>query len=56
MQAAVDRLKASIRENDDSSVETTGLQQTLSFVDSMNRTVEAAPRVEVGRGQTNRGC
>jgi HlyD family secretion protein len=41
-QAAVDRIDASLRENDDASVETTGLQQALSYVDSMNRTVEAA--------------
>lgn len=41
-QAAVDRLEASIRENDDVSVEQTGLAQTLNFVDSMARTVEAA--------------
>jgi HlyD family secretion protein len=40
--ADVDRLKASIRENDDASVEKTGLQQALSFVQSMDRTVEAA--------------
>lgn len=53
-QAAVDRLKASIRENDDSSVETTGLQQTLSFVESMNRTVEAAAaRVKSGEAKLN---
>ena len=53
-QAAVDRLKASIRENDDTSVETTGLQQTLSFVDSMNRTVEAAAaRVKSGEAKLN---
>ncbi|MFO0896127.1 MAG: HlyD family efflux transporter periplasmic adaptor subunit [Pirellulales bacterium] len=41
-QAAVERLEASIRENDDVSVEQTGLAQTLNFVDSMARTVEAA--------------
>jgi len=41
-QAAVDRLEASIQENDDVSVEQTGLAQTLNFVDSMARTVEAA--------------
>jgi HlyD family secretion protein len=40
--ADVDRLKASIRENDDASVEQTGLKQSLSFVQSMDRTVEAA--------------
>lgn len=41
-QASVERLEASIRENDDVSVEQTGLAQTLNFVDSMARTVEAA--------------
>ena len=30
------------RENDDASVEQTGLKQSLSFVQSMDRTVEAA--------------
>ncbi len=41
-KAAVDRLEASIKENDDVTVETTTLEQALNFVDSMNRTVEAA--------------
>src|SRR5262249_9798815 len=50
--AAVDRLKASIRENDDASVEQTGLKQTLSFVESMDRAVEAAKaRVEAGKAK-----
>ena len=52
--AAVDRLKASIRENDDASVESTGLKQARSFVDSMNRTVEAAAaRVKAGEAKLN---
>jgi HlyD family secretion protein len=41
-QAIVDRLKASIKENDDVSVEGTALTQTLSMVESVDRTVEAA--------------
>ena len=50
--AAVDRLKASIRENDDASVETTGLQQSLEYVKSIDRTVEAAKaQVESGRAK-----
>jgi HlyD family secretion protein len=50
--AAVERLKASIRENDDVSVETTGLKQSLSYVDSIDRTVEAAKaQVESGRAK-----
>ena len=50
--AAVDRLKASIRENDDASVETTGLKQSLEYVKSMDRTVEAAKaQVESGRAK-----
>jgi HlyD family secretion protein len=40
--ADVNRLKASIKENDDASVEQTGLKQSLSFVQAMDRTVEAA--------------
>jgi HlyD family secretion protein len=47
--AAVDRLKASIVENDDASVESTGLKQSLNFVTSMDRTVDAArERVKAG--------
>lgn len=47
--AAVERLEASIRENDDVTVESTGLQQTIKFVESMDRTVEAATeRVRAG--------
>jgi HlyD family secretion protein len=50
--AAVDRLKASIRENDDASVETTGLKQSLEYVKSIDRTVEAAKaQVESGRAK-----
>src|SRR5262249_40058039 len=41
-QAAVDRLKASIREKVDRSVEDTNYQQALNFVDSMASTVKAA--------------
>jgi HlyD family secretion protein len=47
--AAVERLKASIKENDDVTVESTSLQQALNFVISMNRTVDAATeRVKSG--------
>lgn len=50
--AEVDRLKASIVENDDISVESTTLEQSLSFVDSMTRTVEAATaRVRSGEAK-----
>ncbi len=50
--AAVERLKASIRENDDVSVESTSLQQSLNFVQSMDRTVEAAAeRVKSGEAR-----
>jgi HlyD family secretion protein len=51
-QAVVDRLKASITENDDSTVENTGLQQTISMVDSIDRMVEAAAaRVKSGQAK-----
>jgi HlyD family secretion protein len=40
--AAIERLKASIRENDDASVETTALKQSVSMVESMDRMVDAA--------------
>ncbi len=51
-KAAVDRLQASIKENDDVTVETTTLEQALNFVDSMNRTVEAAAaRVKSGEAK-----
>lgn len=52
-QAAVDRSEASLRENDDTSVETTGLQQAISYVQSMNRTVEAAEE-QVKAGEARR--
>jgi HlyD family secretion protein len=52
-QAAVDRIEASLRENDDASVESTGLQQALRYVESMNRTVEAADE-QVKAGQAKR--
>ena len=41
-KAAVERLKASIRENDDASVETTAHSQSVSMVESMDRMVESA--------------
>lgn len=51
-KAIVDRLKASIKENDDISVETTALQQTVSMVEAVDRTVEAAEaRVKSGQAQ-----
>jgi HlyD family secretion protein len=51
-QAVVDRLKASIRENDDATVETTALQQTVNMVESIDRTVEAAAaRVKSGQAK-----
>ena len=51
-RAAVDRLEASIRENDDASVELTGLKQSVSYVQSMDRTVEAAAeRVKSGEAK-----
>jgi HlyD family secretion protein len=50
--AAVDRLKASIVENDDVTVESTTLEQSLNFVESTNRTVEAATeRVKAGEAK-----
>ncbi len=51
-QAAVDRLDASIRENDDTSVENTTLEQAVQFVESMLHTVEAAAaRVRAGQAR-----
>lgn len=41
-KSAIERLKASIRENDDASVETTAHAQSVSMVESMDRMVEAA--------------
>ncbi|MDZ4818578.1 MAG: HlyD family efflux transporter periplasmic adaptor subunit, partial [Planctomycetota bacterium] len=47
--AAVERLDASLKENDDASVENVSLQQAYKFVESMDRTVEAAKeRVRAG--------
>jgi HlyD family secretion protein len=51
-RAAVDRLKASIKENDDASVETTALTQTVSMVESIDRMVDAAAtRVKSGQAK-----
>lgn len=51
-QAAIERLDASVAENKDASVEETGFQQALNFVESMNRTVEAATaRVKAGEAK-----
>ncbi len=51
-KAAVERLKASIKENDDASVETTALTQTVSMVESIDRMVEAAAtRVKAGEAK-----
>src|SRR5215469_16143653 len=52
-QAAVDRAEASLRENDDTSVESTALLQALRYVESMSRTVEAADE-QVKAGQAKR--
>src|SRR5262245_13743394 len=50
--AVVNRLKASIRENDDTSVESTSLQQTVSLVESVDRMVDAAAtRVKSGEAK-----
>ncbi len=50
--AAVERLDASIKENDDASVENVSLKQAYKFVESMNRTVEAAQeRVRAGEAK-----
>ena len=51
-QTAVDRLKASIKENDDTSVEGTSLKQTVSLVESVDRMVDAAAtRVQSGKAK-----
>ena len=51
-EAAVDRLKASVIESKDVSVERTGLEQSLSYVKSMGHAVEAAEkRVEAGKAR-----
>lgn len=48
----VERLKASITETADKSVESTGLKQSLSYVESMNLAVDAAEkRVESGKAK-----
>jgi HlyD family secretion protein len=49
-EAAVARLEASIRENEDTRVEHTVLQQSRQYVDSMDRTVEAG-REQVKAGE-----
>ena len=50
--AAVERLEASILENDDITVESTTLEQAGRFVDSMDRTVDAAKeRVRSGEAK-----
>jgi HlyD family secretion protein len=52
--AAVERLKAAVRESEDVSVESTGLKQALSYVESMNRTVESAEeQVKAGQAKAN---
>jgi len=49
---AVERLEASIEESKDVSVESTGLEQSLKYVESMDRTVEAAKkRVDAGQAR-----
>jgi HlyD family secretion protein len=51
-QTSVDRLQASIRENDDTSVELTALKQANNVVDSIDRMVEAAAaRVKTGEAK-----
>jgi HlyD family secretion protein len=51
-RAAVERLKASIKENDGASVESTALSQTVSMVESIDRMVEAAAtRVRSGQAK-----
>src|SRR5690606_7009134 len=51
-EAAVERLEAAIRENDDTTIELTGLEQALRYVESMELTVEAAEkRLEAGKAQ-----
>jgi HlyD family secretion protein len=51
-EAAVARLEASIRENEDTRVERTVLQQSRQYVDSMDRTVEAGrERVKAGEAK-----
>jgi HlyD family secretion protein len=52
-EAAVARLEASIRENEDTQVERTVLQQSRQYVESMDRTVEAG-REQVKAGEAKR--
>ena len=55
-RAAVDRLEAAIKENDDISVESTGLEQAINFATSMDRTVDAAAaRVRAGEAKREYG-
>jgi HlyD family secretion protein len=49
-ESNVERLKASITETADKSVEKTGLKQSLSYVESMNLAVDAAEK-RVGAGK-----
>lgn len=50
--AAVARLDASIKENDDTSVENVSLKQSYKFVESMDQTVKAArERVRAGQAK-----
>ncbi|MEX2142787.1 MAG: efflux RND transporter periplasmic adaptor subunit [Pirellulales bacterium] len=50
--AAVERLDAAIQENDDASVENVALKQSYKFVESMERSVEAAEeRVRAGKAK-----
>jgi len=52
--AAVDRLQAAIRESEDVSVESTGLKQSLNYVESMNRAVESAgEQVKAGQAKAS---
>jgi HlyD family secretion protein len=50
--AAVERLDASIKENDDASVENVSLRQSYKLIESMDRSVEAAKeRVRAGKAK-----
>jgi HlyD family secretion protein len=50
--AVVERLDAAIQENDDASVENVALKQSYKFVESMQRSVEAAKeRVRAGKAK-----
>ena len=51
-KAVVERLKASIKENDDTSVEETALKQTVNMVESVDHMVEASEaRLESGKAK-----